>query len=943
MNAIAMLSKYTAFIVSGFIVSRLSSRKFKARMGHQSSPWVIVASMAWIVGAILASPLVAQPFPNKKYNQDDLFRQLDEILPTPNGYRTAAGEPGPAYWQQHVDYSIEVRLNDQDQTIQGNELITYHNESPHTLRYLWFQLDANIFRPDSDANLSRGTGLSQRMPLEALEAVIARETFDGGFKIESVKDANGNPLKHIIVKTMMRVDLSEPLAPGTETHLSIAWNYKINDTRLMSGRTGFEYFPKDGNYIYEIAQWFPRLAAYTDATGWQHKQYLGQGEFTLELGDYVVKITVPDDHVVAATGVLQNPEAVLSEDQRKRWEESKVATKPVFIVTPEEAKANELEKSTGTKTWVFHAQKVRDFAFATSRKFIWDAQQHNVEGNQVMAMSYYPKEGEPLWSKYSTASIIHTLNVYSRYTFGYPYPTAISVNGPVGGMEYPMICFNGPRPEEDGTYSSRTKYALISVIIHEVGHNYFPMIVNSDERQWTWMDEGINTFLQYLSEQEWEENYPSRRGEPAEIVPYMLSSDQVPIMTNSESVMQFGNNAYAKPATALNILRETVLGRELFDYAFKEYARRWKFKRPMPADFFRTMEDASGVDLDWFWRGWFYTTDHCDIAIDKVEWLTIDERTPDQKEADARKAKAETRPTLSEQRNKPLPKLVDQIPDLKDFYNSYDPLVTTPQQREAYQRFIDSLTDADKQMIAKKNNFYVLHFTNLGGLVMPVIAMLEFEDGTTQEVRLPAEVWRVDATKFSKLVMTEKKLKRVELDPYRETADVDRNNNYFPTQIEPTRFEVFKMGGRGGAMGGRRGGTGRGGPRGAAPPEAAAEDNPMRASRQREERRGESENTGEAGNSKKTSEGANSSEAKPAEKSEAKPEEKQEPAAESKEQPKEEKPQGTSPPASETPPAGDAPASPAPASPAPASPASGENPAPGSDVPAATPGSGGGL
>lgn len=774
---------------------------------------------------VVSSVANAQPFPNKKYNQIDYFRQLEEILPTPNSYRTAAGEPGPGYWQQRVDYVIDVAIKDEDQTLHGSELVTYHNDSPHTLRYLWFQLDANIFSPDSDANLTTSSRLMERVPVEMLQAMTARQLFDGGVKIGEVKDGSGNPLKYTIVKTMMRVDLAQPLPPGEETKVSVSWHYRINDARLMGGRTGFEYFAKDGNYIYEIAQWFPRLCAFTDATGWQHKQFLGQGEFTLELGDYMVKITVPEDHVVAATGVLQNPDAVLTPEQRQRWEQAKTASKPVFIVTPDEAKANQAEKSTGTKTWVFHAQKVRDFAFATSRKFIWDAQLHKVEGNEVMAMSYYPNEGEPLWSKYSTASIIHTLNVYSRYTFAYPYPTAISVNGPVGGMEYPMICFNGPRPEEDGTYSSRTKYALISVIIHEVGHNYFPMIVNTDERQWSWMDEGINTFLQYLAEQEWEENYPSRRGEPAEIVSYMVSNDQVPIMTNSESIMQFGNNAYAKPATALNILRETILGRELFDYSFKEYARRWQFKRPMPADFFRTMEDASGVDLDWFWRGWFYTTDHCDISLDKVEWLVADDRSPDQKEADIRRERAEAIPTLSEERNKPLPKFVDQIPDLKDFYNSYDPLATTPQQREAYERMMASLTDAEKQLLAKKSNYYVLHFSNVGGLIMPIIFMMHFEDGTMQEVRIPAEAWRVDSTKFSKMVVTEKKVIRFELDPHRETADADRNNNYFPPELEPTRFEVFK-GAAGGGFGGR-GGRRMGPPGGGEPPIG----NPMRDSR----------------------------------------------------------------------------------------------------------------
>ncbi len=507
------------------------------------------------------------------------------------------------------------------------------------LRYLWLQLDANIFSPDSDAEAVETFSVGAQMSLDQLHVLQVRREFDGGVKITEVSDAQGKALPHTIVKTMMRIDLPTPLGAHQAMRFNIAWHYKINDSKLVPGRTGYEYFEKDKNCIYEIAQWFPRMVAYCDNTGWQHKQFLGKGEFTLELGDYLVRITAPADHIVAATGSLQNAGEVLSAVQQQRLEQARNAKMPMYIVTPEEAAENEKAGDEGTKTWVYHAQNVRDFAFASSRKFIWDAQGHDVGGNRVLAMSYYPNEAEPLWSKYSTQAIIHTLNVYSRYTFAYPYPVAISVNGPVFGMEYPMICFNGPRPAEDKTYSAQTKYALISVVIHEVGHNFFPMIVNSDERQWTWMDEGINTFLQYLAEQEWEDKYPSQRGEPQAIVPYMLSQGQVPIMTNSESILQFGDNAYGKPATALNILRETVLGRELFDFAFKEYARRWQFKRPMPADFFRTMEDASGVDLDWFWRGWFYTTDHCDIAIESVRWLQPDKGDPD--EANQRRLAAE--------------------------------------------------------------------------------------------------------------------------------------------------------------------------------------------------------------------------------------------------------------------------------------------------------------
>jgi len=494
---------------------------------------------------------------------------------------------------------------------------------------------------------------------------------------------------------------------------------------------------------------------------------------------------------------------VLTEAQQKRWEEAQTAEKPIFIVTPEEAKANEKSKPSGKKTWSFKADNVRDFAFASSRKFIWDAQLHDVEGNHVMAMSFYPNEGEPLWSKYSTHSIIHTLNVYSRYTFAYPYPTAISVNGPVGGMEYPMICFNGPRPEKDGTYSKGTKYGLISVIIHEVGHNYFPMIVNSDERRWMWMDEGLNTFLQYLSEREWEDEYPSRRGEPRDIVGYMRSTNQVPIMTQSDSILQVGPNAYAKPATALNILRETILGRELFDFAFKEYAMRWKFKRPAPADLFRTMEDASGVDLDWFWRGWFYTTDHTDLSIDDVYEYELEMGDPDI-DKPRRKQERDERPvTLSAKRNKDLPKRADKYPELVDFYNNYDPLDVTDADREAFESYMKRLDGKEKAILKMKKYFYGVKLSNVGGLVMPVILELQLEDGSKEEIRIPAEIWRKNNRQVSKMVVTTKPLKAILLDPHQETADVETHNNHFPRQIIKSRFKLYKSS-RGGSNDMRR-------------------------------------------------------------------------------------------------------------------------------------------
>ena len=730
---------------------------------------------------------------NPKYQQRDVFRQLEEVLPTPTSTRTASGAPGPEYWQQRVNYEIDVQLDEENHRLTGHETITYQNNSPDHLSYLWLQLEPNIFSPESDAVLTAPAPAMERVEVGAFERLLARHTFDGSVTITKVVDDQQRDLPHTIVKTMMRIDLPQPLAPGDVVRFSVGWTYVINNAKLIPARTGYEMFEEDGNAIYEIAHWFPRLASYTDYTGWQHKQFLGRGEFTLELGDYLVRIAVPADHIVGATGVLLNPAEVLTEQQRERLTQAKSAETPMFVVTPDEAQANQETRETETKTWIFKADNVRDFAFASSRKFIWDAQQTVVGGNPVMAMSLYPNEGEPLWSKYSTHAIIHTLEVYSRYTFDYPYPVAISVNGPVGGMEYPMICFNGPRPEKDGTYSERTKYGLISVIIHEVGHNFFPMIVNSDERQWTWMDEGLNTFLQYLTEQEWEEDYPSKRGEPRDIVPFMRSRNQVPIMTNSESILQFGNNAYAKPATALNILRESILGRELFDFAFREYAQRWKFKRPTPADLFRTMEDASGIDLDWFWRGWFYDTRHTDISLESLSLYTVSTEDPDI-ENPRRREERDSEPTsLSETRNEDISKRADRFPELKDFYNSFDELDVTEADRKQYQKFLESLSEEERKHLEGKRNFYVVALRNIGGLVMPVILKIEFEDGSEEELRIPAEIWRTNNEQVRKLIITAKTIKTLTLDPHLETADVDLENNHLPREVQQSRFKLFKQ------------------------------------------------------------------------------------------------------------------------------------------------------
>lgn len=729
---------------------------------------------------------------------DDKFRQLnDDKFRSPNVYRTASGAPGHAYWQQQADYDIQVTLDDEKQRIQANSHITYTNNSPDTLRYLWIQLDQNRFRKSSLGPQSNATNDLKRMSFSRMESMLTQESFPAGYELTDVSNDQGEPLQHYINDTMMRVDLEQPLKSGEQVTFNIGWQFNIIEADVLGGRGGYEYFEGDGNYLYEMSQWFPRLAAYYDAEGWQNKQFMGNGEFTLEFGDYHVEITVPADHVVAATGVLQNPKDVLTSTQRQRLEVARTSDEPVKIITEEEALENQKEGTSDTKTWVFDADNVRDFAWASSRKFIWDAQGYKKNDTDVLAMSFYPEEGNPLWERYSTASIIHTIEHYNTYSFDYPYPVAISVNGPVGGMEYPMITFNGPRPyvdEDSGKkyYSKRTKYGLISVIIHEIGHTYFPMIVNSDERQWTWMDEGLNTYLQFLAEQKWEKDYPSRRGEPRNITRYMASSNQMPIMTNSESILQFGNNAYGKPATALNILRETIVGRELFDFAFREYAHRWKFKRPTPEDFFRTLEDASGVDLDWFWRGWFYSTDHVDISLEAVNQLSINTQNPEI-EKQWQKEQHDAKPvSLTEQRNAQSRYKLQQQPNLADFYNENDQFTVTNADKNDYSELLEDLNEEQRAMLNNGSNFYVLDFANKGGLVMPILLDLHYEDGSKEHVRIPAEIWRRSPEHVSKLLIREKTLTEVVVDPNWETADVNVENNYWPARAIPSRIELFK-------------------------------------------------------------------------------------------------------------------------------------------------------
>ncbi len=755
----------------------------------------------------------------------DKFRQLDESLPTPNVYRNAAGEPGHKYWQQQVDYKIKARLDEAKRRIEASQDITYHNNSPDTIKYLWVQLDQNKFRNDSMSALtttfggigSRGPATataSSSKPAQLSLGALRRQQFVDdnvlGYHIQTVKDTAGKSLRHTIVGTNMRIDLSTPLKPGKKVEFSIDFAFNIVEEDAVSARSGYEHFPDDkrdgGNDIFLLAQWFPRLHAYTDYEAWTNKEFIGRGEFTLEFGNYDVELTVPADHIVSSTGKLTNAKKVLTSTQRKRLKEAEKAERIVFIVTEEEALENERQGTDKIKTWKFSAKNVRDFAWASSRKFMWDARGHQQGGKEqpiVMAMSFYPKEGGDLWKKYSTESIIHTLDVYSRFSFDYPYPVAQSVNGPVGGMEYPMITFNGPRTElqKDGsrTYTQAEKRFLIGVVIHEVGHIYFPMIVNSDERQWTWMDEGLNSFLDGVAGREWDPTIPWGV-EPRDIVSYMKSSTQVPIMTQSDSVLRLGPNGYTKPAVALNILRETILGRELFDFAFKEYATRWKYKRPTPSDFFRTMEEASGVDLDWFWRGWFYSTDHVDISLDKISKLRLDTKNPDIDFSRLRQEELDKPLSKTVERNKSEGKKlwVERFPDISDFYDKNDRFTVTNKERNKYNEFIGKLKPWERKTleraIKEDKNYYVLEFSNKGGLVMPIILELTFADGTKENQYIPAEIWRRSPKAVNKMIITDKnkELVSVTVDPRWETADVDVHNNHYPRQITPSRIEAYK-------------------------------------------------------------------------------------------------------------------------------------------------------
>jgi len=742
---------------------------------------------------------------NPNSNHGNKFEQLGTILPTPNEYRTASGAPGPKYWQQRCDYDIKCELDEKKLKLTGSEVITYYNNSPNELTYLWLQMDENQHSSSNNANYQDASTLPGRASSANLERTINASTpNDFGDKITRMVDATGKALKYTVNKTMMRVELPTVLKPGQKFIFTIDWNYNISDRQKQGGRGGYEYFPEDGNYLFTMTQWYPRLCVYSDFQGWQNHQFTGRGEFALTFGNFKVQMTVPADHVIGATGECQNYAQVLSPAQMARWQKAQTAKDVIEVVTLNEAKASEKDNTDKKKTWIFKADNVRDFAWGSSPKFVWDAMPAYVEGKKVMAMSYYGKEAYGLYRKFSTKAVAHTIKTYSKFTIPYPYPVAQSVEAS-NGMEYPMICFNFGRTEKDGTYSEGTKNGMLGVVIHEVGHNFFPMIINSDERQWSWMDEGLNTFCEYLTEELWDNKFPVNRGPAYTITDYMkLPKDQLePIMSNSENIIGFGPNAYSKPATGMNILRETIMGRELFDYAFKEYARRWAFKHPEPADLFRTMEDASGEDLDWFWRGWFYGTDACDISLDTVKYFRPDfAATPVKDTVLSRKVQKplvnafEDVSKIRNKEDKNITFQTDADTSLRDFYWKYARGLE-PYDSASYT--INSTTgnppldDATKEKLQNKH-FYELKFSNKGGLIMPIIIEWTYADGTKEVEKIPAQIWRKNEKGLTKVFIKDKQVTGIKLDPMRETADIDESNNKWPNNItEPSKFTVFKQ------------------------------------------------------------------------------------------------------------------------------------------------------
>jgi hypothetical protein len=540
------------------------------------------------------------------------FRRL--ALPAPNELRQGSGRPGPRYWQQRADYSISVALDTATHTVAGRETIRYANRSPDTLTYVWLQLDQNIYREDSrghdlnpaDARFA-GAGFTGGYTIESFDAVRPRPPRPGA----AAEGRGGAPLRRTALRTtingtVMRVDLDRPLPPGGSATFDVAYRFQVPEHG--SDRMGRERFPE--GWLYEIAQWYPHMAVYDDVRGWNTEQYLGQGEFYLEYGDIDFAVTVPRGFIVAGTGTLQNPLDVLTPAQRARLARALRSDSTVAIIAKDEVgqPSTRPAGTAPTLTWRFAAKNVRDVAWAAAPNFIWDAS----GWNGVLMQSFYPPVADSIWRE-STRMVRHSIKHYSEKWFPYPYPTAINVNGPVGGMEYPMIVFCANRRSRDG---------LFGVTTHELGHEWFPMIVGNNERLHAWMDEGFNSFLNIYSARAYspERDWLRTRGQAEAWAQFAATGRDEPPMLAADRITPnaLGAVAYSKPATGLYLLRHQIVDSSRFDAAFREYIRRWAFKHPTPADFFRSMEDGLGEDLSWFWRGWFYRTDVVDQAVDSV-------------------------------------------------------------------------------------------------------------------------------------------------------------------------------------------------------------------------------------------------------------------------------------------------------------------------------------
>lgn len=710
------------------------------------------------------------------------FEAIDRLLEPPSPYRTASGAPGAEYWQQRADYKIKAAIDENSNLLTGEETITYYNNSPDALSFLWLNLEQNVNRKGNEDFGDVLGGVRDSIPSLNMQYLVRPVDFPAGTDILSVKDASGKDLPYIVNNTLMRINLPTSLKPGENITFSISWkNYITDRSKFLLSREGYEYFPKDDNKVFLLGHWFPRMAVYNDTEGWQNKQFRRLGEFALEFGDYEVELTVPSDHIVAGTGDLVNEKDVLSSEQRSRLAKARASfDEIVMIITPKEAKANESKKASGTKTWKFSAKNVRDVAFASSRKFIWDAQAVKLPSNTVMAMSFYPNEGMPVWSEESTNAVKQALEVYSEATFDYPYPVAISVNTSNIGMEFPMISFNGGRPV-NGQISEQARRGMTSTIIHEVGHNWFPMIVSSDERKWMWMDEGLNTFLHQRTLAERYPQWSSTR--PKDIVPFMSGDQNTlrPVMTNSDNdlLFQMGANFYQKPTVGLQMLRETIVGKELFDAAFKEYANRWKYKHPNPSDLFRTLEDGTAVDLDWFFKGWFFTTDVIDIELADVKWFRMKEE-----EASVERSSMKGKSTKISGSGKSA--------QANGFEGGPEEFTMVPTADGNYGQFLSRLNEDEVRAQLSGKNLYELTLKNKGGLVMPVIIEWTYADGSIEIQQLPAEIWRLNEAEVKKTFLKEKEVVKVAIDPNQSLADVNMENNTFPKPASDDRFEEMK-------------------------------------------------------------------------------------------------------------------------------------------------------